>query len=72
VKDKLHVSIDHPITELINISIFSLHGNIVFTDQKYLNSSEIEIILPKIKSGIYILKLDGKQTSITKKIIVSK
>ncbi|MEO0179480.1 MAG: T9SS type A sorting domain-containing protein [candidate division WOR-3 bacterium] len=51
----------------INIKIYSLDGNLIYSNA--FKTNNIEINLNNLKSGIYILKAQGKNKSLTYKFI---
>ncbi|MEO0179473.1 MAG: SBBP repeat-containing protein, partial [candidate division WOR-3 bacterium] len=65
-KSKLSLNLTN-ISTPINIKIYSLDGNLIYSNT--FKTNNIEINLNNLKSGIYILKAQGKNKSLTYKFI---
>lgn len=56
---------------LNQIQIFDMSGSILFSEKKnYKTSNSIQINLPDLKGGIYIIKLSSEKEQVSKKIII--
>ena len=55
----------------VNISVLSLHGTQVWTENVEVNINRVvEINLANLEAGIYVLKIIGEQTNQTLKVII--
>ncbi len=65
VRDSLHIELSE--TKLMSLSLFDLKGNTVFSEEN-INSTKKSLVLPKLSTGIYLLKI----TTQTNQVIVKK
>ena len=57
-------------SQIETVSIFNINGQQVYNNTQDFQNS-FKLVLPNLSKGVYFLKLDSKNQSITKKIIVN-
>ena len=68
--DNIYVEIPNELSlQSIEISVFSIDGKMVYKQSVENSSSQLEISLEDLKSGVYILELKGENTTVRNKII---
>jgi hypothetical protein len=69
VKDVLHINIKNVLDKKFSIELYNTSGNIVFKKTYNRLSSDIQIPVSNLNSGMYILYLNAKQYTTTIKVL---